>query len=178
MYCGSNLSMSIWLGIHPTVIDMAKFRLLLGFSLLLALSLLQVSITTAEVTIGTFEIKKGNFSVKLTNYGAIVISVILPDSKGNLADVALGYDIAAQYANDTANFGAIVGRVANRIAGAQFTLDGKTYKLIANDGKNTLHGIAFLDLAAGKFPSITFAYHSFDGEEGKLFLPPGFFATI
>ncbi|KAJ4960620.1 hypothetical protein NE237_020530 [Protea cynaroides] len=93
-----------------------------------------------------------------------------------LADVVLGYDKISSYTNDTVYFGATVGRVANRIGGAKFTLDGKTYHLAANDGNNTLHGghRGFGDViwTVKKYkpdhrnPYITFTYHSFDGEQG------------
>ncbi|KAG6736080.1 hypothetical protein POTOM_061224 [Populus tomentosa] len=78
--------------------------------------------------------------------------------------------------NDSSNFGVTVGRVANRIAGAQFTLNGTLYKLVANEGKNMLHGgpKGFSKVVwkvkkyspEGRTPCIVFAYHSFDGEEG------------
>ncbi|XAR71235.1 Aldose 1-epimerase [Bertholletia excelsa] len=78
--------------------------------------------------------------------------------------------------NDSVYFGATVGRVANRIGGAQFTLNGIHYKLDANEGNNTLHGGSkgFSDVIwevkkyhnEGHSPYITFGYHSFDGEEG------------
>ncbi|XP_073283141.1 uncharacterized protein [Primulina huaijiensis] len=90
--------------------------------------------------LGIFEIKKGDFSVKVTNYGARIVSVILPDKNGKLADVVLGYDTVKEYMNDSAHFGAIVGRVANRIGGAKFVLNGTLYKLDANEGSNMLHG--------------------------------------
>ncbi|KAL0350913.1 UNVERIFIED_CONTAM: Aldose 1-epimerase [Sesamum radiatum] len=83
---------------------------------------------------GIYEIKKGDFSVKVTNYGARILSVVLPDKNGKLADVVLGYDTIKEYMNDTGHFGAIVGRVANRIGGAKFTLNGTLYKLDANEG--------------------------------------------
>ncbi|RLM78974.1 uncharacterized protein C2845_PM12G18270 [Panicum miliaceum] len=92
-------------------------------------------------TVGVHELRRGDdFSIKVTNWGATLMSVILPDSKGNLADVVLGYDTVAEYVNGTAYFGGLIGRVANRIAGARFTLDGKTYRLYRNDGNNSLHG--------------------------------------
>ncbi|KAJ0099358.1 hypothetical protein Patl1_22150 [Pistacia atlantica] len=124
--------------------------------------------TNARATkgVGLYEIKKGNFSVKLTNWGATIISVILPDKNGKLADVALGYDSVKDYMNDTSYIGAIVGRFANRIGGAQFTLNGTHYTLVANEGKNMLHGDA---------PTIVFAYHSFDGEEG---FPGDLYVTV
>lgn len=79
--------------------------------------------------------------------------------------------------NDTTYFGAIVGRVANRIKGAQFKLNGHTYKLVPNEGKNMLHGgpKGYADVVwevtkyqnKGHKPHIVFSYHSFDGEEGS-----------
>ncbi|XP_043723314.1 galactose mutarotase-like [Telopea speciosissima] len=127
-------------------------------------------------SVGFYEIKKGDFSIKFTNWGATIVSVILPDKNGKLADVVLGYDKISTYKNDSTYFGATVGRVANRIGGAKFTLDGKTYKLSANEGKNTLHGgvRGFSDVIwkvmkhvpDGKTPYITFTYHSSDGEQG------------
>ncbi|KAJ0042554.1 hypothetical protein Pint_19277 [Pistacia integerrima] len=135
--------------------------------------------------VGLYEIKKGNLSVKLTNWGATIISVILPDKNGKLADVTLGYDSVKDYTNDTSYIGAIVGRFANRIGGAQFTLNGTHYKLVANEGKNMLHGglRGFSDVVwkvkkyknEGDAPTIVFAYHSFDGEEG---FPGDLYVTV
>ncbi|XP_074321002.1 uncharacterized protein LOC141657615 [Silene latifolia] len=129
-----------------------------------------------EQSIGVYELKKSNLSIKLTNYGATVISLILPDKHGKLADVVLGYEKVKEYLNDTTYFGAIVGRVANRIGGAQFTYNGVRYKLVPNEGKNILHGgpkgfsrvIWKVDKYSpeGHSPSVTFSYQSFDGEEG------------
>lgn len=126
--------------------------------------------------LGIYEIKKGDFSLKVTNYGARIVSVVVPDKNGKLADVVLGYDTAKEYKNDTSSFGAIVGRVANRIAGAKFTLNGVVYKLSANEGNNTLHGgkIGFSKVVwkvkkhvkYGRSPYITLTYLSSDGEQG------------
>ncbi|XP_010256788.1 PREDICTED: aldose 1-epimerase-like [Nelumbo nucifera] len=123
-----------------------------------------------------YEIKKGNFSVKLTNWGATILSVVVPDKNGKLDDIVLGYDTLEAYKNDTSYFGAIVGRVANRIGRAQFTLNGTTYKLVANEGKNTLHGgvRGFSDVLwkviryvpEGHSPHVTFVYRSPDGDQG------------
>ncbi len=77
--------------------------------------------------------------VSLSDFGAALVSVKLPNSDGTKTDVVLGYDDAAGYENDTCCIGATVGRVCNRIGNASFTLNGKTYKLDANDGSNTLH---------------------------------------
>uniref|UniRef100_A0A1D1Y5K7 Aldose 1-epimerase n=2 Tax=Anthurium amnicola TaxID=1678845 RepID=A0A1D1Y5K7_9ARAE len=125
------------------------------------------------------EIKKGDFSVKCTNWGATILSVVLPDAQGNLADVVLGFDTTktiAQYVNSTTYFGALVGRVANRVDDSTFTLKGRRYRLFPNDGKNSLHGghrgyskvmwnVEEKDLD-GPHPYVKFHYHSFDGEQG------------
>ncbi|XP_059642696.1 uncharacterized protein LOC132284602 isoform X2 [Cornus florida] len=96
--------------------------------------------TTSKLDVGFYEIKKGDLSLKLTNWGASIISLLFPDKNGKLTDIVLGYDSVKEYMNDTTYFGATVGRVANRIAGAKFTLNGTVYKLVANEKKNTLHG--------------------------------------
>ena len=79
-------------------------------------------------------------AVSITNYGGTVVSLKVPDRKGNSADVVLGYDTVADYAAGKSYFGATIGRYGNRIAHGKFTLDGKTYTLPKNDGDNTLHG--------------------------------------
>ncbi len=62
----------------------------------------------------------------------------MPDRKGKLADVVLGFDSAAGYQGGSM-YGAVVGRYANRIGDARFTLEGKTYQLTANSGPNNIH---------------------------------------
>jgi aldose 1-epimerase len=78
--------------------------------------------------------------VSITNYGGIITSILVPDKNGKAGDIVLGYDSLDQYISNNPYFGAIVGRYANRIAHGQFVLDGKTYKLAINNGKNSLHG--------------------------------------
>ena len=78
--------------------------------------------------------------VGVLNYGGRIQSVLAPDREGRFADVVLGYDTLEEYVSDEYFFGAVVGRVANRIGGASFSLDGKTYSLTANVNGNTLHG--------------------------------------
>ncbi len=93
-----------------------------------------------EVSLYTFENNNGlRFSV--TNYGGIITSLITPDKNGNPGDIVLGYDKLKDYLKNPAYFGAIIGRVANRISGAQFQLDGKTYLLVNNLGNEHLHSI-------------------------------------
>jgi aldose 1-epimerase len=74
------------------------------------------------------------------DYGADLVSLKVPDRDGKLADVVLGYDDVAGYESDKSYFGATIGRYGNRIAGGQFTLDGKVFHLPRNDGPNSLHG--------------------------------------
>ena len=84
----------------------------------------------------------GGASVKLTNIGATVVSVEVPDRDGRLANVALGYDDFKSYFGDGPCMGKTVGRFANRIRGAKFTLDGVEYRLSANcsEGRHHTHG--------------------------------------
>ena len=78
--------------------------------------------------------------VSAINYGGIITEIIVPDRNGEMGDVVLGYDNLDGYLNDTNYLGAIIGRCANRIAGARFEIDGRTYQLAKNDGENSLHG--------------------------------------
>ena len=82
----------------------------------------------------------GGMQVRLLTFGAVVQQLRVPDREGKIDDVALGYDTLDDYGRDTRFFGAVVGRYANRIANARFTLDGVEYRLPANDGPHHLHG--------------------------------------
>ena len=79
-------------------------------------------------------------TVRVTNYGGIILSIAVPDREGVVEDVTLGFDALAPYLEGTPYLGALVGRYANRIANATFSLDGETYALAANNGRNHLHG--------------------------------------
>lgn len=74
------------------------------------------------------------------NYGAIMTKLFVPDKEGELADVVHGYDTLEGYLNNPGFFGATIGRNGNRIANAQFQINGITYQLDQNEGKNNLHG--------------------------------------
>jgi aldose 1-epimerase len=78
--------------------------------------------------------------VHVITYGAIIVSLRTPDRTGQLDDIVLGFDTLDRYLSDSPYFGAVVGRYGNRISGACFTLDGRTYRLASNDGPNHLHG--------------------------------------
>ncbi|MEZ4630987.1 MAG: aldose epimerase family protein [Deinococcales bacterium] len=77
---------------------------------------------------------------QISNYGGIILKLLTPDRQGQLADIVLGYDTIEAYQYNPAYFGCIVGRYANRIAKAQFSLAGKSYQLAKNDGEHHLHG--------------------------------------
>ena len=79
--------------------------------------------------------------VKLISRGATLTEWHVPDKNGKMADVVFGFDDVAGYESKANGyFGCTAGRVANRIAGGKFTIDGKEYTLATNDGPNTLHG--------------------------------------
>ena len=112
---------------------------------------------------------------RITNYGAIVTELLVPDRSGRLADVVLGFEGLDGYAKGHPYFGAIVGRVANRVGNAEFTLDGRRYPLAANDKPHHLHGgrkgwdkvvwsARAVDTPEG--PALDLTYVSPDGEEG------------
>ena len=84
-------------------------------------------------------IRQGAYEAHILPYGATLQRLFVPDKHGTRRDVVLGYDTLADYQRHDGYLGATVGRHANRIAGAQFSLDGTTYILAANEGKNQLH---------------------------------------
>lgn len=84
-------------------------------------------------------IRQGLYEAHILPYGATLQSLLVPDRNGVQRDVVLGYESLAEYQQNDGYLGATVGRCANRIAGAQFTLDGTAYPLAANEGKNQLH---------------------------------------
>lgn len=109
--------------------------------------------------------------VTIITYGGIITSMRVPDRAGSFANVALGFDCLEKYQADHPYFGALTGRYANRIAGARFSLDGKSYALPANDGPNSLHGgergFDKRLWSARETPAgLGLTYHSADGEEG------------
>jgi aldose 1-epimerase len=123
-----------------------------------------------------YTLKDEKIEVQITTYGGEVMSVKVPDKQGKVEDVVLGFDTPSGYYENSnskgaAFFGPIVGRYANRIAHAKFTLDGKEYTLTKNNGDNTLHGgpngfhnhiWGAQEIANG----VELTYLSKDGEEG------------
>ncbi len=128
-----------------------------------------------EVTI--YQLTNANgLHASVIDYGAILVSLEVPDRNGKLADITLGFDDLDSYIKRNPLFGATVGRYANRIANAKFTLDGVEYELTANAGKNHIHGgrKKRFDKVMWKGHSfrndqevgVQFGYLSKDGEEG------------
>ena len=84
---------------------------------------------------------KNNVQAAFTNYGGRLVSLLVPDSAGNMVDVVVGFDSVDGFVQSTEPyFGATIGRYGNRIAKGKFSLDGKDYTLATNNGQNTLHG--------------------------------------
>ena len=83
---------------------------------------------------------QNGMEVCITNFGGRIVSVMVPDRQGTERDVVLAFDNITDYQNISSDFGATIGRYANRIGNAQFTLDGETIQLIANNGPHCLHG--------------------------------------
>jgi len=127
-----------------------------------------------NVEIYTLTNDKG-VEARIMNYGGIVVSLKVPDNKGQLGDVVLGFDDLENYLKRNPFFGAITGRYGNRIAKGRFTLNGTEYKLAVNNGENHLHGgIKGFDKQIWKAkqlttrlgPALELSYVSKDGEEG------------
>jgi aldose 1-epimerase len=118
---------------------------------------------------------RNGLTASITNYGAIVTELHVPDRNGRLADVVLGFENLDGYLAGHPYFGAIVGRVANRIMNAEFTLEAVRYRLAANDTPHHLHGgtkgwdkVVWTAKAAetADGPSIELTYVSKAGDEG------------
>ena len=127
-----------------------------------------------EVNLYTLHNKNG-MEARITNYGGIVVSLLVPDRDGKLADIVLGFDSLASYMKGSPYFGALVGRYGNRIGKGTFELNGTKYKLAINNGANTLHGglkgfdkvVWSVDEQQSKpGKSLVLTYLSKDGEEG------------
>lgn len=131
-------------------------------------------IDNQEVSLFSLKNKNG-FICQITNFGARIVSLIIPVG-GDGIDVILGYDSIDDYQKDDYYLGAIAGRYANRIANGKFSLDGKEYSLLVNNGPNALHGgkkgfdkvvwKARLFLNNNSEEALELSYISINGEEG------------
>lgn len=96
---------------------------------------------TNEDTVSLFVLRnESGMEACITNYGGRIVSLMVPDRKGTMRDVVLGFDHIDAYLNQPSSFGATMGRVTNRIANGQFLLGEDTIKLDKNDGEHTIHG--------------------------------------
>jgi aldose 1-epimerase len=117
----------------------------------------------------------GGMEVRTISYGAIIVSIRVPDRAGRLDDVVLGFDALDGYVTKSRYFGAVVGRYGNRIAQGRFALDGTTYQLATNNGVNHLHGgVKGFDKVVWRaepfqrdtMVGVAYSYTSPDGDEG------------
>jgi len=119
------------------------------------------------------------FQADIADYGGTIVRLLAPDRAGKLADVTLGFNSVTPYPKDSPYFGALIGRVGNRIAGGKFTLDGKAYTLATNNSPGDmpchLHGgkVGFDKViwaaeptTRDGQPALRLRYVSADGEEG------------
>ncbi len=122
-----------------------------------------------------YVLTNGRITMKVMTYGGIITELHVPDRQGKTSDVVLGFDTLEAYLARNPHFGAITGRVANRIAKGQFTIDGHEYTLALNNGPNTLHGglkgfdkkvWKAEDVSGTGGPAVKLTYVSPDGEEG------------
>lgn len=110
-----------------------------------------------------FELANSNgIEIGLTDFGGIVQSIRVPDKNGELGDIVLGYDDLDGYLGQTEYFGALIGRVGNRISNARFELDGETYQLEANLGTDQLHGGP-----GGGFAKVLWTSTPFEDDRGE-----------
>jgi aldose 1-epimerase len=132
---------------------------------------------TAEgIEVELFRLKNSQGMVaEITNYGGVIVSLIVPDGKGNYDDVVLGFDNLEDYTKKGPFFGALIGRHANRIENSTFEINGVTYNVAKNEGENHLHGgITGFDkvvwspeiIVNDGQEAIQLSYLSKDGEEG------------
>lgn len=124
-----------------------------------------------EATLYTISNTKG-MCAQITDYGAAIVSLVVKDKNGKDTDVVLGYEDAQTYQQQTASFGAIVGRNCNRIADAQIVIDDVTYQLERNDNENNLHSGSqatsrrLWDVEEHTANKVTFVIEDADGQQG------------
>ena len=119
-----------------------------------------------------YTISCGKLTATVTDYGATLVQLLVPDRDGNVADVVLGHDSAEGYRNGSAFLGAIVGRNANRLKDASFTIGDRTYHLTANENGNNLHSgpdcfhTRMWKVVAHQCDSIALELNSPNGDQG------------
>ena len=125
--------------------------------------------------VGLYELRgSGELEARITNFGARIVSLSLPDKEGKRRDVVQGFDNIEDYypENHSSDFGAVIGRYANRLAGGRITVDGIEYRLPQNNGPNCLHGgpmgwqYAVYDVVEASECRLKLAFLSPDGDNG------------
>ncbi len=118
---------------------------------------------------------KNGMKMTVTNYGGRIVTLMVPDKKGNFGDVVLGFDSLKQYLEGSHVYGALIGRYGNRIAKGKFKIDSAEYQLAINNGVNSLHGgpkgfhnqfWQARPFKNGDADALELIYKSVDGEEG------------
>lgn len=157
-----------------------SMKVILIFALMIAMSVSAESAVTKKpfgkmpdgTPVDMYVLKDADIELHIITYGATVTSLTTPDKNHHASDIVLGFDNLDGYlGKNDPYFGAIIGRYANRIAHAQFVLDGKTYKVPQNDGPNSLHGgtkgfdkVVWQGKALAN--GVEFTYVSKDGDQG------------
>lgn len=119
-----------------------------------------------------YTISCDGLTAKVSDYGAALVSLMVPDREGRLADVVLGYDDVTGYREGSCFLGATVGRSCNRLGGAAFTINGTDYRIPANENRNNLHsGPDYFHTRIWRVQEslenkIVFFLHSPDGDQG------------
>jgi aldose 1-epimerase len=119
-----------------------------------------------------YTITDGQITARVSDFGATLVSLLVPDEKGQLADVVLGFDDPSGYIASTAFLGAIVGRSANRIGGASFPIGDGFVRLADNESGNNLHSgpdcfhLRIWNVAEQENNSITFSLFSPHKDQG------------
>ncbi len=123
--------------------------------------------------IGLYTLRnKNGLLAQITNYGAKIVSLTVPNDKGEQKDIVLGFNTLDEWMEKETYFNAIIGRYANRIKDGRFSLDGITYQLPINNGTNSLHGgihgwnEKIWEVVGQNAYSISLHYRCADGEEG------------
>lgn len=131
--------------------------------------------TADGLEVDRYTLRNVGVTVRLITYGATVTELWAPDRQGTAADLVLGFDQLSQYETQSPYFGCAIGRVAFRIAGGKFDLDGRSYQLTLNDGSDHLHGgVKGFSHAVWQAeplpnpiaPAVRLTYRSPDGDQG------------
>jgi aldose 1-epimerase len=126
-------------------------------------------------TVERITLSNGTMEAAILTFGAAIHAVRVPDRDGRIADVALGHATLREYLDHPQFMGSTVGRVANRVAGGRFVLDGREYRVPVNNGPNSLHGgdqgfdkvnWRILALNEQGAASVTLGHVSPDGDQG------------